>query len=97
MTGHHLADQRPRVVLLVDEAARRVGDRMVIVADLEHSSSFDRQPDALLGQARLADLRLPHGRGQLLGNLRERVDHTTLAGHDPRGGTVATVCASTPK
>lgn len=38
--GQNLADQGLYVIRLVDEPVRRLGDRLVVVADLEHGHSL---------------------------------------------------------
>ena len=83
MPGEDPADQGLHLVLLGQEAAGRVGDRHGIVADLERGDGADVQPDALVGDALLGDLRLAQGEGEHAGPLLDRHDEASVPGDDP--------------
>jgi hypothetical protein len=61
VAGEHPADEHLHPVLLGQEPAGRVRDRRLVVADLERGDRPDVQPDALVGDAFLDDLRLAQG------------------------------------
>ena len=61
MTGENSPGQTGHLVLVGEEARRRVRDRLVIIANLERDHRLHGQRYPLLGHARFEDLRLLHG------------------------------------
>jgi hypothetical protein len=78
----HLRARRPARALVVQEARRGVGDRLLVVADLEdrHAAHADRD---LLGVDALdVEDRARRAQAQVLGLLEDRQDERTAAGDD---------------
>ena len=51
VTGEHVVHALVHLLLLVEEASGRVGDRREVVADLEDHDALDPERDALVGHA----------------------------------------------
>ena len=80
LAGEHPADEDLHAVLLGQEPAGGVGDRRLVVADLERGDRSDVEPDALIGNALLGDFRLAQRQRQHSRPLLHRHDEAAVAG-----------------
>ena len=80
--GEHPSDQLFHLVLLGQEPARRIGDRGLIVTDLECGDRLDVQPDALDRDAILDDLGDPQRQRQCARLAEDRQYKDAPAGDD---------------
>ena len=82
MAGEDVVHALLHLVLLVEEAPCRVGDRDVIVADLEDHHAADSERNALVGDAVDLQLGLAQVEGKTADLLHAGEDHHALAGDD---------------
>jgi hypothetical protein len=77
------AGQHRHLVLVGQEPLAGVDDGLGVVADLERDDGADVERDALLGDAGLGDLGLPHGKRQIANLAEHRRDEGAVPGDDP--------------
>ena len=88
VAGEDPSGQHRHVILVLEEAPGRVGDALVVVADLEGDDRPAQQGDPLLGHALLGHLGLLHGQGQRADPGPDRQDEGAVPGDDPERQTV---------
>jgi hypothetical protein len=89
VAGEHVVDPGVHLLLLVEEAAGGVGDRDVVVADLEDDHALDPERDALVGHALDRQRGLAQVERQPPDRLDARQHQRALAGDDAEAHALA--------